>query len=91
MKSQKGVTLISVIVYLFAMVMALTIVGLITSFFFENIFGIKETGELINQYNKFNMFFLEDMKNSYAVTVDKVNNKVQFTPEVGAQENIIYS
>jgi len=94
MKSQKGITLISVVVYLFAMVIALTVVGLITSFFFENIYGIKQTAELTNQYNKFNMFFIEDIKESYSIICDGVgtsNSRVQFVPKPGSEEVIIYS
>lgn len=93
MKSEKGITLISVIIYLFAMVMALTIVGLITSFFFENIYEIKDMGELTSEYNKFNIFFIEDMKNSYAVNYENIgeNSKIQFSPEVGSKDTIIYS
>lgn len=42
MKNQNGVSLINVIIYLIAIVSALIILSMITSFFFENILDIKD-------------------------------------------------
>ena len=97
-KSQSGVSLISVIVYIFSMVIAVSTVMMLNSFFFDNILDMRGIGEISNQNNKFNMFFLNDMKECYYFelldTNDFQNNniqKLQFVVNQNSSETITYS
>ena len=64
MKSQKGVTLIALIVYLIGITIAMSILALISDNFFSNASYIADTGRYISEFNKFNMYFIEDVKES---------------------------
>lgn len=88
-----GVSLISVIVYVFSMVIAVSTVMMLNSFFFDNILELRGIGEISNQNNKFNMFFLNDMKESYSFEVIENNStkKIQFVPYMNSSETIYYS
>lgn len=69
MKSEKGFTLISVIVYILCLIIAISTVMMINSFFFADVMQMSGTGEIVNQYNKFNMFFIQDIREAKSVDV----------------------
>lgn len=67
MKNNKGITLISIIIYVIGMVIVVSIISTLTSFFYNNI----DTTDITNntaQYTKFSSIFLEE--------VNKQNNAV---------------
>ena len=77
MKKEKGITLISLIIYITAMCIIISILSIMSNFFFSNTKNIKENTKYISEYNKFNMYFIEDVKNNkntYQVT----NNEIIF-------------
>lgn len=77
MKKERGITLISLIIYIIVMCMAIAILSIISNFFYSNTDYIKENSQYVSEYNKFNMYFIEDVKNNkdtYQVT----NNKIIF-------------
>lgn len=84
MKSEKGITLISLIVYMIAMVIILTILALITANFNMNSNYITEKGKYISEFNKFNMIFISDCKSN------KDTTKVTDT-EVTFEDGTVYT
>lgn len=68
MKSEKGITLVSLIVYMIAMLIILSILALITSNFMMNSNYITEKGKYIAEFNKFNMIFISDCKSNKEVS-----------------------
>jgi len=98
-KSQKGVSLVNVIIYVFSMLIAISTVMLLNSFFFENILEMRGTGEIINQNNKFNMFFIQDVKECYNYSIgDSMesddsgsSDTIQFIKNINSEEYIKYS
>lgn len=68
MKSEKGITLISVTIYVIVMTLLVAIISIITNYFYKNI-NLNSTQEDINnQYTKFISYFSEE--------VNKENNKI---------------
>lgn len=63
MKSDKGVTTSSVIIYVIAMMIVIGIIATITSFFYTNVMNTKDNSDNISEMTKFNMYFLEEVKN----------------------------
>ncbi len=61
MKSEKGVTTISVTIYIIAMLLAATIIGILTGFFYKNIDISSNTDDINKQYTKFNAYFTEEV------------------------------
>lgn len=79
MKNQKGITLISVIIYILAMIIVISIVANITRYFYHNVSTI--TDGVDNSYiiTTFNAYFSEDI-NIYGNTVTNCEEKsIQFS------------
>ena len=68
MKSQKGVTLVALVIYIIVFTIVISILSVISSFFFSNVNFVKEQANYAPEFNKFNMFFIQDVK----------NNKIEF-------------
>lgn len=79
-KSQKGVTLVSVIIYIIGMVIMATVIGTITIYFYNNLTKTSDVSKASIEYSKFNTFFLNDVKeqNNRLVRVDD-NKLIQFS------------
>lgn len=68
MKSEKGVTLISVTIYVIVMTLLVAIISVITNYFYKNVELNSKQEEINNQYTKFISYFTEE--------VNKENNKI---------------
>lgn len=62
MKSQKGITLMSLIVYVVAFLMVIGIVGAITTFFYTNYSFLDKKSTVAAEYSKLNLLFSEENK-----------------------------
>lgn len=62
MKSEKGITLISLTLYLMVMVFVMAIIMYVSGFFHTNVTGIKEQSKETSEFTKFNSFFIEEVK-----------------------------
>ena len=60
MKSEKGVTLVSVIMYVLVMVILIGLVATLTTYFRSNISLMDTSSNNVAEYNKFNMYFTKD-------------------------------
>jgi len=76
MKNQAGVTLTTLIVYIVGMLIVISIVATITNFAYENISFIGTSGKNATKYNIFNMYFLEDIKNTTNTLYSIQENKI---------------
>ena len=71
MKQEKGITLTSLIIYMILLTFAVSMLAMISDMFFNNTKYITESGKYISEFNKFNMYFIEDAKknkNTYEVS-----------------------
>lgn len=64
MKNQRGVTLIALTVYIIVLILIISILSLISEMFFTNIKYIENRGKYVSEFNKFNMYFIDDVKNN---------------------------
>lgn len=69
MKSEKGVTLLSLALYILIATIAIGILAMISSNFFFNARKVKSQNEYAEEFNKFNMFFIQDVKNNKTAVV----------------------
>lgn len=75
MKSQKGVTLISLVIYIILLTLVLGFLSIVTNSFNRNLEYLGKLGKNMPSFNKFNMYFIEDVKNNkevYSVLADKI-------------------
>ena len=61
MKSQNGVGLTSVIVYIIVMVFVLGIVSVFTNFFYKNVDEVGGDIDIMQEYTRFTSFFVKDI------------------------------
>ena len=92
MKSQKGVTLIALVIYVIVLTIVVSILAMISSFFFSNVNFVKEQANYAPEFNKFNMFFINDVKNNKTAQVQA--NQIIFedgtTYQYSAENKSIY-
>lgn len=68
MKSENGVTLISVTVYVIAMLIVVAVIAVLTTYFYKNIDINSKSNDINKQYTKFSSYFTEE--------VNKRGNKI---------------
>ena len=75
MKSEKGITLTSLILYIVVLLVVIATLSVISTHFYSNTSYITDMGKYIAEFNKFNMYFIEDVKNNsrlYSIVEDKI-------------------
>ena len=70
MKSQKGITLISLTVYVIVMAIVVGIVAILSTFFYSNVNDANEAVDPLTEYTKFNSFFTDDINKSGNIVID---------------------
>lgn len=74
-KSEKGITLTSLIIYIILIILIISLLSLVSKNFYNNLGAISESGKYISEFNKFNMYFIEDVKKNseiYSIANDKI-------------------
>lgn len=81
MKKQNGVTLMTLVIYIIAMLLVLSILSILSQFFFSNTEVLAKNSDNMSEYNKFNMYFVEDVKNNTDAVVlnegEKLENEIK--------------
>ena len=92
MKSEKGITLTSLVVYVLVATVIVSIMAVISSFFFSNMTLVNGQEQYALEFYKFNMFFVNDVKNNKNAQIDA--GKIIFEDgtiyEYRASEKAIY-
>lgn len=78
MKSEKGITLISITVYVIAIVIIVSIVAVITTYFYKNVDDTIVNIDPATQYAKFNTFFAEEVNKSNIKILECQENYIAF-------------
>lgn len=92
MKSEKGVTIASLTIYVIAMLAVVGIIATITSFFYTNVTNLEDSSANVSEITKFNMYFLQEVKNNNNEIIELKENSITFaTGNVFTfQDNSIY-
>ena len=69
MKSEQGVTLTSLVIYIAVATVLISTMAVMSSHFFANIQLVKNQSDYVVEYNKFNMFFIQDVKANKASSI----------------------
>lgn len=92
MKTNRGVTTTSLIIYVIAMLIVMGIIATITSFFYTNVINIEDSSANLTEITKFNMYFLEETKNTNNEIVKLSDTSITFLTgnTFTFQDNSIY-
>lgn len=72
LKENKGITLTSLVIYIIVFIIIIAIMANISNYFYSNIEGIKDSPKYVDEFNKFSMFFVADVKrNTEVVTISE--------------------
>lgn len=92
MKSEKGLTLTALVIYILIATAVISSIALLSSYFFSNMNVVKEQSQYAPEFNKFSMFFLEDVRNNSGaeVTTTKVTFADGTVYEYKSNEKAVY-
>ena len=89
MQTQNGATLISVTIYIIVMLIIVTIIAVLTSYFYKNVDINSASEDLNQQYTKFNSYFVQETnkKGNQILKIGETDNST----ENGIQRYIVFS
>lgn len=92
MKNNRGVTLVSLLLYVCVLIIMLSIMSIITTEFYNNTDDVQEDVREIIEFNKFNSYFLKEVKTKNNKVDTVGNNYILFTTgnSFKIDNNIIY-
>lgn len=92
MKSQKGITLTSLVLYIMLVLIVLGILSVITASFQSNLKEINKEGTKSSEIDKFNIYFLQEVKKEGNKVSAISENEISFITEnkFSYKENAIY-
>jgi Tfp pilus assembly major pilin PilA len=64
MKGNKGITLTSLIIYVVAMLIVVSLISVLTGYFYQNVEISSESDQAMKQYTQFNSYFSNDIAKS---------------------------
>lgn len=87
MKSEKGITLISLTIYVIAMAIVVGVIAIISTFFYSNMEDTDNIVSPMTEYTKFNSFFSDEINHEgievvSCGTTDNRQNYIVFSNEV---------
>lgn len=75
MKTEKGITLVALTIYVIIFMIVIGIIATLTSYFYNNIINFDETTKSYAEINKFNMYFLQDIKEDGVSIINFLENE----------------
>lgn len=75
MKEEKGITLTSLILYIVLLLVVIGTLSYVSTYFYSNTSYITDMGKYTAEFNKFNVYFIEDVKNNsnlYSIEENKI-------------------
>lgn len=78
MKGQKGITLISVIIYIIVMLIVIGIVANITKYFYHNVSIVNDDLGIANVFTSFNAYFTDEVNISGNEVINCDGNSIKF-------------
>lgn len=96
MKKEKGITLVALTVYVVIFIGLMGLLAVITTDFNSGIGKVQHSMTSPEEYNKFNVEFISDIKKSYYTNIEKAGEDVTIVLDNGANykyiknENAIY-
>lgn len=90
LKNQKGITMMSLLIYVAAFLMVSGIIAAVTTFFYSNYSYLDGNASVSSEYNKLNLCFLEETKNN-DIYIYKFSNTGKGNENFSEQHDIFAS
>lgn len=79
MKDTKGITLISLIVYIIGMIVIMAIISIVLSFYNKNMVDMNDTSDVNAEFNKFDTKMVQETKTAGNSVQEATSNTITFT------------
>ena len=92
MKNQKGITLVSLVIYVIVMLIVIGVMSSIINNFYKNTDAIQGNVEEVVKFNKFNNYFLKEVKTKNNQVDNVSDSYILFTSgnSFSISDNVIY-
>lgn len=90
MKSERGITLTALILYVVVAMVTVTAIAGFTSIFVSNMNEVKQQEQYAPEFNKFSMFFIGDVKNNNTAVVTEQRVEFDDGTIYEYKENAVY-
>ena len=91
MKNNKGITLLSLIIYILVMLIAIATLSSLTEFIYGNLGQVNTESYSSEEFNKFNLNFIKDLKDSQDAIINANGNGTQIIMSNNTNYNYISS
>ena len=91
MKSEKGITLIVLSIYIIVFSIIIVLLANLSNYIYSNMENINDSSVDISEINKFNMYFIGDIKTNNQADVRTLSENNQNTIQVIFQDGDVYS
>lgn len=78
LKSEKGITLMALTIYIIVMLIVVGIVATISTFFYGNLRVVKDSAKYSSEFDKFNSSIISDVKKNKHVNVNNDEHTIIF-------------
>lgn len=78
-KGDKGITLVSLIIYVIGLIVIMGIIAFATSFYQKNVLNLNNSGEVNSEFNKFNSKMIEETKEAGNEVESVTENVIKFS------------
>lgn len=78
MKTQKGVTLVSLTIYIIVMTIAIAGVAVISTYFYSNNNSLSDTIDPLTEYTRFNSYFSDEVNHNNIKILECADNYIVF-------------
>lgn len=96
MKNEKGITLAALTIYILIFTLTLAVLANLTNYIYSNLHNVDSGNVSAEEFNKFNSYFVPDVKESKDVTITSDDNTITIQLSNGGtytyvkSENTIY-
>ena len=92
MKSERGITLTILVIYIIIFSVVIGLLASLSSYIYGNIKYINDDSVDVSEFNKFNVYFIEDVKSNSQVQIDsQVNSEGKNIVRIVFGDGDIYS
>lgn len=90
MRSEKGITLTSLVIYVIVATIVIGAISMVSTSFFSNMNLVKDQNYYAPEYNKFNMFFIQDVKNNKNAEIEVTNSTEVSGSKITFEDGTVY-
>lgn len=92
MKEEKGITLVILAIYVIIFSIVMGLLASLSSYIYSNLDNVNDSNIDLSEFNKFNMYFIEDIKtNNQALVQNLVNQEGENFYQIAFSDGDIYT